>query len=399
MSGRTLAGRPWWWWGLWLLLGLALGIQALRIRVGQAAVDDLAAARAVLVRPQNGWGQALLAEQQFSNHQVGAAIESSRRALRQTPLPVVAVRTLARALDTQRPAGGEHAWQIASTMGWRDPPTQLWALLRALSNGEAEIFVMRADALMRTQPDDPKMISAIRQALIEPRIRKALLQRIALDPDWRSRLFTSDHPLTGRELKGTILALRGLGTTKAPPARSELHDSILGLIAEGQFEAAAALDAELVHGTPDPGSLIDDGGFERTADRTDRTPFDWTPVKSASLEQSGGQRSMLLTRTSHRVPLVRRLVQLRPGGYRLTYAMKGDANAPASIGITVRCIQSKAALAVSSREPLAGPQWQQRSLEFEVPAQCPLVVVSLQGLPKGSEAEAQFDNIALRPRA
>lgn len=396
MSGRLLSGRPMWWWSLWLLLGLALGVQALRMRMGQAAVDSLAGARAVQVRPQNGWGQALFADEQFGHKQVRGAVESSRRALRRTPLAVIAVRTIARALDMQRPAGGDYAWQIASTMGWRDSPTQLWALLRALSNGETEIFVMRADALMRTQPDDPKMISAIRQSLVEPSIRKALLQRIALDPEWRSRLFTSDHPLTGRELQGTLLALRGLAATKAPPQPRELHDSIIGLIAEDRFAEAAALDREFVPRTRDPGSLIGDGGFARKDYRTGVTPFDWTLLKNASLEQSGGQSSMLLARTTHRVPVVRRLVALAPGHYQLNYSVKGEADSPASIGITVGCIRSKQDLAASPRAPLPGPGWHQRSFDFTIPDTCGLVVLNLRGLQGGSETEAQFDNISIR---
>jgi hypothetical protein len=387
-----------WWWLLWLLLGLAMGLQALRMRIAQAAVDDLAGPRAVAIRPQNGWGQALLAESQLSAGSVDAAIASSRRALDRTPLTVVAVRTLARSLDANAPAAGERAWQIASTMGWRDAQTQLWALLRALSNGQTEIFVIRADALMRTQPDDPRMMSVVRQALLEPRTRAAFLRRIAVDPRWRSELFVAGHPLTGRELQGTILALRGLGATKAPPTRAELHDSLAGLIAEGRFEEAVALDRQFVSRTADAGSIIDDGGFDRiTNDPGDSTPFDWTPIKSASLEQSGGQRSMLLTRTTHRQPLVRRLVPLSAGRYRLAYSVKGDADSPASIGVTVRCIGSRTDLGASSREPLSSPQWHRRSFLFMIPDDCPLTILELTGFRGSDESEAQFDDIKIAP--
>jgi hypothetical protein len=381
-----------------VLLGLAIGLQALRMRIAQAAVDNRAGAKAVAFRPQNGWGQALLAEQQLSDGNVDAAIASSRRALDRTPLTVVAVRTMARSLDTKTPAGGEHAWQIASTMGWRDPQTQLWALLRALSNGQTDIFVIRADALMRTQTGDPKMLSVVRQAMIEPRVRAAFLRRIALDPDWRSELFIAGQPLRGRELQGTVLALRGLGATNVPPTRAELHDSLTGLIAEGRFEEAVALDRRFVARKPDPGSLIDDGGFDRVKDdRADYTPFDWTLMKSASLEQSGGQRSMLLTRSTHRQPLVQRLVPLAPGRYRLTYSVKGDADSPASIGVTVRCIGSRTDLAVSSREPLPSSEWNRRSFDFAIPADCPLTILELTGLRGSHESEAQFDNISIAP--
>jgi hypothetical protein len=368
------------------------------MRLADAAVEDMDGARAVSIRPQNGWGQAFLAEEQFSAGAVDAAIASSRRALERTPLAVVAVRTLARSLDAKTPAGGEHAWQVASTMGWRDPQTQLWALLRALSNGQTEIFVIRADALLRTQGNDPRMMSVVRQAMLDPRIRAAFLGRITADPQWRSGLFVAGHPLSGRELDGTVAALRGLGETKAPPTRLELRDTLAGLIAAGRYDEAVALDRRFVQRTPDKGSLIDDGGFDRVVEqRGDYTPFDWTPIKSASLEQSGGQRSMLLTRTTHRKPLVRRLVPLAPGHYRLTYSVRGDADSPASIGVRVSCIGARESLGLSSRAPLPTPDWQKRGFDFAVPAGCPLVALDLTSLPGSEESEAQFDNITLAP--
>jgi hypothetical protein len=381
------------------LLGLVIGLQCLRIRAGEAAVDDLDGARAVMIRPQNGWGQALLAEKQFSGGNVDAAMESSRRALARTPLAVIAVRTLAGALDTKAPAGGEQAWQAASTMGWRDPPTQLWALLRALSNGQADIFVMRADALMRTRTDDPKMMAVIRAALIEPRIRRALVDRIGLDPAWRSRLFIADRPLVGRELQGALVALQDLGRTPSPPDRSELRDTIAGLIATDRFAEALALDRQFIRRTPDPGSLIDDGGFEAIDDyRRKVTPFDWNIVRNAVLDESGGQRSVFLTRDDRRVPIVRRIVPLVPGPYRLSYATKGDRDSPAAIGVLMRCVGADGTLASSPRQPLSTAGWETRAFDFAVPANCPLTMIDITSLARGGHAEAQFDNFAVQPR-
>jgi hypothetical protein len=398
-SAAVTNRRPIWWWSLWLVLGLAIGLQALRIRIGEAAVDSLAGNRAVLVRPQNGWGQALLAEKRFASGDVGAAVESSRRALVRTPLAVSAVRTLARSLDSRSEAGGERAWQIASNMGWRDGPTQLWALLRAMFNGQADIFAMRADALMRTRGDDPRMLAVIRAALIEPRIRQALADRIGLNPQWRSRLFIAGRPLAGRELDGALQTLRALGRTNAPPDRRELRDSIAGLIAANRFDEAVALDRAFVRRKPDPGSLIDDGGFDRLEDYAGNgTPFDWTIIKSAVLDESGGQRSVLLTREERRAPLVRRIVPLAPGSYRLSYAIKGDLESPAAIGILLRCTGRDANLASSSRQPLSGSGWQTRAIDFAVPLDCPLITIDLTSMARGDHAEAQFDNFAITQR-
>ena len=163
-TGKTR--RSYWWWALWILLGLAMSVQILRMRVAESAVRNGNGIRAALVRPQNGWGLALLADSQFKSGNAQAALRTSRAALRRTPLAVIGIRTLARAQDKLRGrAAGDPAWQVASLMGWRDKPTQLWAVVRAISNRDADVFAIRADALMRIQSDDPKITSVIRQAL------------------------------------------------------------------------------------------------------------------------------------------------------------------------------------------------------------------------------------------
>lgn len=392
--------RPLWWWALWLLLGAAMGMQALRMRIAEAAVNADAGARVVAIRPQNGWGQALLAERQFSKGDMAAATETSRRALDRTPLAVIAVRTLARVLDNKANAGGERAWQVASMMGWRDSPTQAWALLRALSNGEADVFVMRADALLRTGSDDPRMMSVIRQALTEPQIREAFLKRIALDPQWRSKLFEVDHPLTGRELEGSVLALKGLALTSAPPRREEIRNAIDGLIAGRRYHDALMLDRQLVRRSPDRDSLIDDGGFEQRSDYREKvTPFDWTMVNGAVIDQSEGRKSVLLIHDGRRAPLVRRLVALSPGAYRLSYMMKGQQASSGALGVRVRCAGNPDLLATSSRAPLTGDKWERRSVDFTVPGSCRLVVVELTALPGGQHTEAQFDDFRVVKRS
>jgi hypothetical protein len=374
-----------------------MGFQTLRMRVADAAVLAGNGARAVAVRPQNGWGHALVAERQFSDKDVKAAIASSMQALDRTPLSVIAVRTLARSLDTTAPAGGERAWQVASTMGWRDVPTQFWALLRALSNGQTDIFVMRADALMRAGTDDPKMISVIRQAMLDPRIRAAFVKRIALDPQWRSRLFTSDGALSGRELQGALLALHDLSQTSAPPTRAELRDPLASLVAARRYAEAADLDKRYLPRTPDEGSMIDDGGFERGDYGKNATPFDWNIVKGTTLEHSGGSNSLLLIRDERYVPLVTRLVALAPGQYRLAYSMKGEPNSAMSLGFRVGCVGSKEDIAASSRQPLAGEGWEKRAFVFSVPADCPLTSLKLTAFESAGHAEAQFDDVKIAP--
>src|ERR1700741_4373058 len=99
---------------LLLLFGVIIGVQTIGMGLGQAAVRSGNGASAASIRPQNGWGLALLAERQFEQGRTSEAYETSRAAIREAPLAVVAVRTLARAEDKLPGArAGEPAWQAA----------------------------------------------------------------------------------------------------------------------------------------------------------------------------------------------------------------------------------------------------------------------------------------------
>lgn len=398
-TGQTR--RSHWWWALWIALGLATSVQVLRMRIAESAVRNGNGVRAALVRPQNGWGLALLADSQFKSGNAQAALQTSRAALRRTPLAVIGIRTLARAQDKLRGgAAGDPAWQVASLMGWRDKPTQLWAVVRAISNRDADVFAIRADALMRIQSDDPNITSVIRQALTEPQIRHALIKRLAMRPKWRSRLFTASSPLSGRELEGTVATLRDLGSTSAPPSAKELRDSVLGLINAGRFAEAVALDRQFIRRTPANGSLIGDGGFEaggRTY-RDDTSPFDWmTSGNGASLDESGGERSLVINTNANANRALERYMSLAPGAYRLSYAMQGPRQSPASIAVQIFCANAASPIARSSILPLDADGWNQRAVEFTTAADCPIIRILVAEVPGSDPVEALVDNFRLTP--
>jgi hypothetical protein len=392
------------WWVAWLVAGALMGAQAIRMGVAESAVRNGNGARAALIRPQNGWGVAQLAEQKFARGDARGALATSRAALRQTPLTVVAVRTQAQALDKLGgPGGGERAWQAASMMGWRDKPTQLWAVLRALSNGDAEVFAIRADALLRVRDRDRQITPVIRQSLVEPQIRRAFIRRLQSNPLWRERFFVGRQLMAGRELEGSLLALRDLGRTSRKPTRYELRDTIRGLVAAGRYDDAVGLDRQFVRRASDPGSLIDDGGFElRDVDyRVTATPFDWNIVAGgAALDRSQGRRSMALTFDGNRsFRPVDRYVPLAPGKYRLDYIVKGESEAGTFLGVRVYCARSKAEIGRAPALPLEGISWQKRQLDFAVPADCGLVRVTIGPFDGARPSEALFDDVTIRPAA
>lgn len=390
------------WWAAWLAVGVIMGVQTVRMGLAQSAVLHRNGDLASSVRPQNGWGLAERAERQFAQGDAKAALATSRSALRQTPLAVAAVRTAAQSLDKLGvPGGAEQAWQAASMMGWRDKQTQLWAVLRALSNGDADVFAIRADALLRVRDPDRQITPVIRQSLIEPEVRRAFIRRLQSNPFWRQRFFVGRQLMAGRELEGSFLALRDLGRTWPPPTRLELRDTLRGLIAAGRYSDAVGLDRQFVRRRADPGSLIDDGGFElRNVDyRFSATPFDWNIVAgAAALDQSQGRRSIALTFDGNRTVVpVERYVPLAPGKYRLEYIAKGESEAGTYLGARAYCAKSKAEIGSAPALPLRGISWQKRQSEFTVPADCGLVRVAIGPFEGARPSEALFDDVTIRP--
>lgn len=382
-----------------LLVGVAIGTQTITMGLGQAAVRSNNGAAAVSIRPENGWGMALLAESQFEQGRTAEAMATSRAAIERTPLAVVAVRTLARAQDKLNGAGsGERAWQAASLLGWRDKPVQVWAAFRALSNGQSEIFAMRADALLRTGDPDELMTRFVRQAVVQPEIRKAFVARLTTDPPWRTRFFQAEVPPSGRALRGVVAVLEDLKATETSPTRQELRDAILGLIKERRYKEAAALDRRYVRRSVDQGSLIDDGGFElEDSDYQLRaTPFDWAiDPRAAAVEQVAGQRHVVIFAAGAPDPALRRFLALPPGPYRLEYVTNGPSDTGRTLRFAAACAATRAAIGGSSDAADAEAGRQEQAFEFEVPADCGLVQLTLQRVHSGS-ADALVDDVRLQ---
>jgi len=224
---------------------------------------------------------------------------------------------------------------------------------------------------------------------------------VTVPPGWRQNFFFVGRPVEDAELPGLVATLDELRRTPAPPTRVEARDTILALLNRGRIAEAVAIDRQF---DPlrrrDPGSLIDDGGFQRTlADyQGGTTPFDWSTLgvshNSATLDESAERAMIVTTDGSIGLSSLRRWLTLAPGRYRLDYRMRGEAEAPSGVGVWVACANDPNPLAQSSRDALASDGFEPRSLAFEVPASCPAVILSIGGIAM-QEAEAAFTGFRL----
>jgi hypothetical protein len=395
----NVRSRPYVWWGLWTLLGLLMAVQVFRMRGAESLVRQGNGTLAASIRPQNGQGRALHAASLLSRGDARGARLESLAAIRKTPLVATGVRTLARAQDAiGGPGSGEQAWQAASLLGWRDPPTQLWAMLRALSNRQFEIFAMRADALMRGRAPGEDATLLLRQLMLDSRPRQTLVQRLALNPNWRPEFFRPNKPLKGPALEGTVLLLRDIGAAGVRVSRSELLMPSMGLIRAGREAEAIDLDRRFVRRLPDQGSVIDDGGFERrdTDYLHNVSAFDWRiSGNAAALDESEGRGSMAIAAGGRQPDAVERFVALAPAHYQLSYAIRGDTEAGNSVAITVHCRGQ--VVGSSVKTPLGSAGWEARGFQFVIPASCPIARITI-GAAQGAETvDALIDNVAIKP--
>ena len=385
---------------LWGLLALCLALQVLRMRIAESAVRRGDAVTASAVRPQNGQALALLAERQLRQGNPALARGTSAASLTRTPLTATGARTLAMSFEKLgKIPESEASWQIASQLGWRDSQTQLWAMLRALANRQPDIFAMRADALLRTNNSN-EAVAIVRRLLGPAPIRNAFVERIKINPPWRAAFFRWEGVLPPAELNVMIETLRELGREGATPSRRDLRKTIENLIAARRFSEAIQLDRAFVRRTADAGSVIDDGGLNFATEdyRRSLTPFDWMlPTDQATMDESGGERSILAMANGGIA--AHRYVALAPGNYEVSYEMSGDRQAPASLGMTVRCNNDDRELGSSDHQPLDSGQHSLRSFQIAVTRDCAIIHIMVGQFWPGTEQSLLIDNIKVRPKA
>jgi len=194
-----------------------------------------------------------------------------------------------------------------------------------------------------------------------------------------------------------VAVLNDLRAEQTPPDRQELRDAIMGLIDARRYDEAAALDRRYIRRIPDPGSLLDDGGFdlEHSDYEYHATPFDWTiDPRGAAVEEAGGQRYIIILPAVSPDPPLRRFVALQPANYRLEFGISGEADGGQAPRLSVNCAASGAVLGKSADAPLPGGQRQVRALEFNVPADCGLVLLTFRRTQLGTSV-ALIDDVRL----
>lgn len=401
---RTVSGTPHSLrsprWPL-ILAGLAaviLGGQVLRIFIAQAAVRAEDGAASVAQRPQNGAGLALAAEEELAHRRNAQARTLANDSIAHAPFSARAARVLAIADDTAG-RGGIQAWRVASAMGWRDSPTQFWAMQQAILNGEWATASIRADALMRTTGQGrAAAIAIVRQAATREPFRRELVRRLNLGPPWRRGFFAVAPDTPQPQLQGVIQVLGDPSYTRGRPPAEEAGRAIDALIQHKYYLQAVGLYRMIV-GPEKFAAAMTDLSFH-LGQPTFVTPFHWSFLTRdgsiTGVEQSGDKRVLHVATNGRKSDqIVRKYLALATGSYRLQFYMRGPASSPADFGIAVYCAAGKEPLAVSSSDPLGRTGFERREMVFTVPENCPLLFIAIQAKGAGEATQAEFSELSL----
>ncbi len=334
-----------------VLLGGALSWQI--VVTGLAGLAERSANPRLLVvmgtatHPDAG---ALLAQALLAAGAAAKAADVAQAVVLAAPINDRAMRVLGLATESlgNRPAGVRIMRQAAE-LGWRDTPTQLWALRDAALRDDAIPVIQRADALARRNRSTDITRAVFLAAVNEPRLRAALADSLALQPVWRPAFFTDVHerlPATSTEgMEALFREMRARRLSIAPTEWLNYIDRLIDLHdyvrARNLWAKMFAVPATRIAAAPY------DSDFALIAARPDDKPasqFEWTvdPNLAGAVTFAGGPNGTALSIPSDLnsgTVIVSQLLILGPGVHTLTSRVGGNTGTPAA-GWGIACLPS-----------------------------------------------------------
>lgn len=210
----------------------------------------------------------------------------------------------------------------------------------------------------------------------DPKLRGATLVALAKDP----------------ANAGAVLAL---APRRDPQAKTGWLPELVGsLITAGQYRRARAIWAQTSGVRLQPGVLLYDSGF---SDASAPPPFNWLLTSSTAglAERQPGGRLHLLFYGQEDGMLVRQLMLLPAGTYRLSYQLLGEPDRARALSWSIRCDKPAQSLASATLDVAA------RGWVFRVPPGCAAQWLELSGTSSdmGQQSDITVSRLKLEPGA
>jgi tetratricopeptide (TPR) repeat protein len=366
-----------------LMVLLLIGVAWRVFSLGMAdAKSRSAPEQALQWRPQHSSALFFLAEQQVKNPaSFEAAKKNAIAALHAYPFEARAYRVLAQAADAEKkPELAFILYQKAVRYAPRDLESHLWLLNYSLRTEDADAAVDHLDKLLRMQIDLLKpLVPTIGGLAVRPSSQTALISSLIKNPNWRTPAMRA---LLSQQTAASEYALFFNRLSKAGAGLSELEQQAW-LIALSHNQDWGLAYLSWANQLPSERQLqlsnVFNGGFEYEPLEAE---FDWQfdYVPGASIERAfregvQGESALRVRFDDQRVSFnsVRQTLVLPAGKYRLSgLGFAEDLRTEIGLVWSVQCMVSGIALANS--EPWKGRSrdWEEFSMDFEVPAsRCP----------------------------
>jgi O-antigen ligase len=322
------------------------------------------------------------------------------KSLRLSPIDVVALRTAAmvRSLGGQ-PLASQRLMEVATTLGWRDPFTQLWAIGASEQAREPEKAIERAEALFQQDLFLPPSLALLLKDAPDGETARSLVETLANRPPWRAQFIKASTDLPATYLdKLTLLAFR-LNESSAPLSLEEADPLINRLIGIKDLESARRLWT----GSHRAG-FIANGGFEDVSSRKGAdVPGDWdiddedlATIAIQAPSFGGHGRALRISGVARSGPILSQRLLLPPGSYLLTYRARSGGGSKVALRWELACASSNAT--ETSPEAFArDSDWQQFGTGFVVPIQdCPIQRLALERPTDMHSQEVWVDDVVLK---
>jgi hypothetical protein len=264
-SGPTKVGRQ---HGLTigrvLILACGIGLAVLVGLVNASFYEDkIDAATAASIMPWGAQANADAAEDAYDAGHYGEAERLAKHSLDRSLTNVQALRVLALSREALNADDSRVApiMLLASRLGWRDTPTNLWLINAYLQRHQYSLAVQRSDAMLREEEEAGRIFAVLQTIALDPIARKSLIATLIAQPKWRPGLFSPDS-LTPGEASGIEAIVGDLHRSIAPPTREEMATLLNGLIRSGDYERAYRLWRLT---TPRSDTSVFDMRFKRSA--------------------------------------------------------------------------------------------------------------------------------------
>jgi hypothetical protein len=352
--------------------------------------------------PNDGQALSLKAETLSGRGEFSRAAATARRALQADPSDVSALRVLgnAEAVTGDR-ARARIYFRRGAALSRRDTPTQYWLFADAAGQGDFKAAMRSADSIMRRTESGMQAVGpAVAGLMGDPRAVEALVDRMALAPDWRPKLMSRMGAYASVDgFRQLLFEMKARGLAPTDP---EVGDYVNRVMKIGEFAQARADWFSLVSTKPPTtGQWVYDPGFDGLRGPP---PFNWQlfqdPGVTATLEAgpTGGELVLRYDGFDPHSGMVRQTLALPPGRYRLTGRVRvNEDGADGLYQWLVRCIEGRP-LALGEPIDTEKGQWARFHVDFDVDEACAAqsLYLNARGGDRRLSLETSFDDIEVR---